>query len=84
MYTAEQISDAENFTRLLVSIPTEKRRFVCKEIKRFMEKEGGVAYMEQTIKQAIMRMIENMHDEDKLRRICRLVQFIYIHQDSKE
>ena len=41
MYTAEQISDAENFTRLLVSIPTEKRRFVCKEIKRFMEKEGG-------------------------------------------
>lgn len=40
--------------------------------------------MEQTIKQAIMRMIENMHDEDKLRRICRLVQFIYIHQDSKE
>lgn len=44
MYTAEQISDAENFTRLLVSIPTEKRRFVCKEIKRFMEKEGGSVY----------------------------------------
>lgn len=83
MYTAEQISDAENFARLLVSIPTEKRRFVRKEIKRFMEKRWAT-YMEQTIKQAIMRMIENMHDEDKLRRICRLVQFIYIHQDSKE
>lgn len=44
MYTAEQISDAENFTRLLVSIPTEKRRFVCKEIKQYIEKEGSNVY----------------------------------------
>lgn len=35
--------------------------------------------MEQTIRQSIIHMLENMHDEDKLQRIHRFIQFIYIH-----
>lgn len=35
--------------------------------------------MEQTIRQSIIHMLDGIHDVDRLKRIHKFVQLIYIH-----
>lgn len=36
--------------------------------------------MEKTIRKSIIKMLDGIHDENKLKRIHKFVQFIYICQ----
>jgi len=43
-----------------------------------MKNKKGAMYMEKTIRDSIIKMLYKISDKDKLKRIHRFVQFIYL------